>query len=284
MNATHYRNRWLKRLRKYETMAGNIIRGRFLSLARNVPFDQLTPALYGDIIAVSISIPQIRNTFTEVYRRIGLLHGKRVGEGINLDLKKEFDEESFEDWFNAGLSTWLSVYITTTLITSTRRSLIKYMTDFISVQLSQGVPFQEAVGKLKRIVRSRSFYSWQIDRIARTEAVSAANFGGYQAGERSGVALEKVWISAHDGRTRRIPRDDFDHWDMHMVTVPQYEMFKVPKASGGFENLRFPGDPNASIGNKINCRCTFGFVPKRDGNGDLIYSGTRPSARTLVLN
>jgi len=36
------------------------------------------------------------------------------------------------------------------------------------------------------------------------------------------------------------------------------------------QEMEYPGDPNASAGNVVNCRCTVAVVPKRDSNGDLI--------------
>jgi len=89
--------------------------------------------------------------------------------------------------------------------------------------------------------------------IARTESHAAANAGSYESALESDVVKEKEWISAEDERTRDGSDSEFDH--TNVANVPMDEPFIV---SG--EELMFPGDPNGSAGNVINCRCTIGYV------------------------
>lgn len=47
----------------------------------------------------------------------------------------------------------------------------------------------------------------------------------------------------------------------------------------GGEQLEFPGDPNGSPENTINCRCFSEVVAKRDDNGRLIPKVEQPQVR-----
>lgn len=88
--------------------------------------------------------------------------------------------------------------------------------------------------------------------IARTETHNAANFGQIEAIKDTGLPARKEWISASDDRTRD---DEFNHVSADGQMVGLDESFSV---SG--ESLAYPGDPDGSAGNVINCRCATGFV------------------------
>lgn len=87
---------------------------------------------------------------------------------------------------------------------------------------------------------------WQTERIARTTMTAASNAGTHDAWDQSGVVKTQTWISALlPNRTRPA------HAEAHGQTVGLHEMFDV-----GGEKLAYPGDPNGSPGNIINCMCT----------------------------
>jgi hypothetical protein len=102
---------------------------------------------------------------------------------------------------------------------------------------------------------------------ARTEVLRAANYGAMQGARKSGFDLKKVWISSQDHRTRRIPRDEYNHLTMNGVTIPMNEAFHVPRKKGGYDILQQPGDPEGDAGNVIQCRCTQAFEVQRDKTG-----------------
>jgi hypothetical protein len=66
-------------------------------------------------------------------------------------------------------------------------------------------------------------------------------------------------------RTRQPPDSTFDHYNMNQIRVPLDKPFNV---SG--QNLMFPGDPNGSAGNVINCRCSVAQVARRDADGNIM--------------
>lgn len=121
----------------------------------------------------------------------------------------------------------------------------------------------QKVNSIVDIVRSR--------RIVRTESVKASNMSAIEGARRTGVLMDKRWISARDNRVRGnpaglYPNSQFDHWDMQGQVVPMDRPFYL----SGTDELQYPGDPNGSPGDIINCRCTIGFIPKRDENGRVI--------------
>jgi HK97 family phage portal protein len=118
--------------------------------------------------------------------------------------------------------------------------------------------FQEAESNGESIAeiqeRLAAFYGgrksdFETERIARTTMVAADNQGAIDAYEQSGEVAEKVWLATLDDRTRDA------HIQAHGQKVALNETFTV-----GGEELRFPGDPNGSAGNVINCRCAIAPV------------------------
>jgi SPP1 gp7 family putative phage head morphogenesis protein len=99
-------------------------------------------------------------------------------------------------------------------------------------------------------------------RIARTETHTAANAGQLAAARRSPLKYQKQWLAVEDARTREA------HAAANGQTVELDEPFVV-----GGEEMMMPGDPNASAGNVINCRCTVLYVPTvepQTGEGDAL--------------
>lgn len=95
--------------------------------------------------------------------------------------------------------------------------------------------------------------------ISRTEIHSATQFASWQLARRSSVRLRKIWNSINDLHTRDFGESGkisaFNHRVMDQTSVGVDDHFLVPRLGGGFEPLMFPGDPRASAGNFINCRC-----------------------------
>lgn len=91
-------------------------------------------------------------------------------------------------------------------------------------------------------------------RIVRTETHNAlmfANLASTQILDRDlDLGLVKEWVAVEDDRTRE------DHQIADGQTVPLKELFTV-----GPDRMERPGDPTASAGNVINCRCALVFAP-----------------------
>jgi len=95
--------------------------------------------------------------------------------------------------------------------------------------------------------------------IVDTEAHTVSQYTSQTLAVQSGLLLNKIWNSVNDERTRDFGLSgrvsQFNHRIMNGQTRPISDSFAVPRLGGGYEALMFPGDPNGSAGNIINCRC-----------------------------
>jgi hypothetical protein len=107
----------------------------------------------------------------------------------------------------------------------------------------EGIPaIQERINAFYGMVKE----DWYTERIARTTMNGASNMADVEAWKQSGVVEKKVWISAlQPNRSRQ------EHMDAHGQEQALDAFYIV-----GGERLMYPGDPNGSPGNIINCLCT----------------------------
>lgn len=138
-------------------------------------------------------------------------------------------------------------------ITSRANKLVGFVRESAYKQvkrnLKKGILEGEAIPDLaKRVQEALKIASkHRATVIARTEVISAYNGAVFHGGGSlpDDIAAGLEWISASDSRTRPTHRDA----DGQVVRIG--EKFRV-----GGEDLRYPGDPQASAGNIIQCRCT----------------------------
>jgi len=202
---------------------------------------------------------QIQKMFLEIYSTIGVNYANR----INKELEKT---KKANVLFNETLLKEILLFLSNEggeKITSVHNTLIEEVIKAIKNQLGENATVIDLQNAIYNVVsRSQTYFKWQALRIARTETTTSSNFAAMKTAEQSDLVLEKVWISVQDDRTRIRP---YDHLDMNN----QKQDLEKPFFVGG-ENIMFPGDAKAAPGNTINCRCTIGFVPKRDAEGMLI--------------
>jgi len=161
--------------------------------------------------------------------------------------KKGF--EFSEDDFQAELEAYMrdraerfSPQIAATLIRDLKEELIA------------GIRTGERISDLERRVHRLLVddAAHRVSKIVRTEVVAAMNAGSISAYTRSGMVSHKEWLTSRDDRVRgNRPGDRFSHAAADGQIVPLDQPFDV-----GGEPLMYPGDPNASAGNRVRCRCT----------------------------
>lgn len=110
---------------------------------------------------------------------------------------------------------------------------------------ANGEGINEMAGRIKNLFEET--YKNRAQTVARTEVISANNKAGMEAAKQAGMRY-KVWLTALDERTRPW------HAEADGRTVPMDEPFII-----NGEELQFPGDPNGSPENIINCRCTMTY-------------------------
>lgn len=124
---------------------------------------------------------------------------------------------------------------------TTKRQLMDHITEGLQQGLS--IPhIADLVDELHldEIIPNRSVV------IARTETISSTNYGSQLAAKATGLTIQKSW-HAHLGDDRTRPA----HVAAHGQTVPIDEKYWVDG-----EPLEYPGDPNGSAANVIQCRCS----------------------------
>lgn len=135
-------------------------------------------------------------------------------------------------------------YILRTVAEKTNNTTWTGLTDLFreAEEAGEGIPaIQERLSEYFGDRKS----DYQTERVARTTATSISNAGSYEAWKQSEVVKGKTWISAlQPNRTREA------HAAAHGQTVGLNELFLVDG-----ENLMYPGDPQGSPGNIINCLC-----------------------------
>lgn len=263
-----YIRKWNKWHKTYEKVAYNEVMAVFRAWVKKIPWDQLNEDNYKPVISNTFDLGMLNKAYYNIYLKIGLIHGQRVGEGINTNLKG-FVFSLFSTWFERMMIVFLGKYGAKRIVTVHKR-FFEYIVDIISTRIEKEKDFVALSEDINRLVNRSDFYEWQGLRIARTEATAAANYAATQAGAISGFVMVKEWIATGDDRTRRNPEDKWDHLEMSGRRVLLNEKFRMESEDGFGEGLDYPGDPSGSAANVINCRCTVAVIPARDKNGNLI--------------
>ncbi len=194
----------------------------------------------------------MKEAFVRVYQRVG----REFANVIYKNLTRKKNEVLFTSWDqhmeNFALTRSLDRITNINLVSIQR----------IRKVINQGIQEEKGSDEIARMIRaSYPMSTRRAQTIARTEVISASNEGAVLGANSTGLDYKKEWIAAIDSRTRSFDKGDrFDHIEMDGVTVEKNEPFMTPGVNGR-EALDYPGDPNGSAGNVINCRCTVAFIP-----------------------
>lgn len=220
---------------------------------------------YSDSEALQlITSTQLLTILKELYLDAGIVYGAKVVSLLRTEKAR------MPIGFNQLMIDLINRYFQIDLlnvvenITGNTRDKIR---DILIAAYAAGNSFSEISNELTAIG-----FTWNRAKlITRTETVTAANTGANIAAGTTGLELRKTWISGQDNRTRRRPRDKYDHLHMNGQVVGYNDKFNV---SG--ELMLTPGDRKhgAQAGNICNCRCTVGYSGVRDANGRLVRSRT----------
>lgn len=118
----------------------------------------------------------------------------------------------------------------------------------VQAQLIEGVQAGEGIPQIADRIRHLfdQTYRNRAETVARTEVISAYNGGATVTALTYGpdVVAGMEWLATNDERTRPA------HADAHGQVVALGQPFLVDG-----EQLAYPGDPNGSPGNVVQCRC-----------------------------
>lgn len=213
-----------------------------------------------------------------LYESAGLQNALYVRQQIKRQARKAAPTDPIEK-----LRWMTNEYYRQNLLTQAVAPITKTTKKQIEMVLQQANAEGWGVKKTVAALKSSDITRSRAELIVRTETMKAANAGAMLSAAEMDIAVQKKWISANDNRTRRIPRDQYDHLHMSGRTVNYADYFIVPSTKS-IDAMQYPGDPAGSAGNVCNCRCTVAFVPIRDGAGNLVpMSQTMPTAGNQFL-
>lgn len=228
---------------------------------------------------VELALKQLQPHLTDVIS--GIWHD--VGSASGKAAAKQFksSDRSYERKGAEFFSTQMINYLLS-LAGQKVVGINQTILDTLRIALANGVEGGESIPQLAK--RVDDLYLQQIipnrsQVIAATEVCAASNWGAQQAAQQSGLTLQKEWLSSPDGHTRPW------HAEANGQIVGMNEPFVVHG-----EELQYPGDPNGSGSNVINCRCTQVYsqapasvedIPVDDNAGDNSNGDIEQMARRL---
>jgi hypothetical protein len=234
----------------------------FTSVLKNQGTEALQTFISGDIRTAGIAEPlqgmyvglslEKANTSLKALRALPKVRTKKINLGFN----GEWTTQVLE-YFGRHLFDLVVLPISDT----TR--------NYIQLILNKGIEQGWSIERMVQEIEREDYLDGRVRRILRTESNRAINYGGKLARDKWEFKTQKRWIAVHDNRTRHA------HLAANGQTVDSEAFFTV-----GGEQMEFPGDPEASGANTINCRCFAEDVALRDGKGALIpKDGNRPPVR-----
>lgn len=134
-----------------------------------------------------------------------------------------------------------------------RKKAERWHTARVNAEVTQGIIQGESIPEIAKRLKTNVGMTAKGSAVrnARTSVTSAENKGRidmlHDAREK-GVIVDKIWIAAHDSRTREA------HLDLDGQQVSEDEMFQSILGE-----IEYPGDPDADPANTYNCRCSLGY-------------------------
>lgn len=129
----------------------------------------------------------------------------------------------------------------------------RWHTARVNAEVTQGILQGESIPKIAKRLKTNVGMTAKGSAVrnARTSVTSAENKGRIDMlhdARKKGVIADKIWIAAHDSRTREA------HLDLDGQQVPEDEKFQSILGE-----IEYPGDPDAAPANTYNCRCSLGY-------------------------
>ena len=224
----------------------------------------------------SISDKAIKKTIQQLHLAMGVKMAQISQKSVKRSVKGIYEhleiKSATTDLFSYTILKYLETQGLDQLaydITNTTKEQIRR---FLIQSAEQNLTMPETIA----LLRTSGITDYRAELIARTETGRAANIGSMTGATSTGLVTVKEWIAAKDNRTRRIPRDQFDHLHMDGVKIPMDATFKLQNKKGGFDLMLHPCDSSGTAADVCNCRCTLGYEAQRDRNGKLLKLQDNP--------
>lgn len=220
--------------------------------SKSIQFDG-SKLIFPETLGANSLIEDVRNIWQEVTP----LYANRI---VKEYAKKKFDiptvswhMQEIQQYFYEHYEKISSISLTT------KDSIDRLATAATEKAIASG----EGIGAVMSALRTDVFLrnlrrssKFQAERIARTEVLSAQNFGQHigskELAQTYGIEMMKTWLAKKDNKTRDA------HMDMNSnIWIPANRKFNV-----GDTKMLHPGDRNGGPSQVINCRCVADYLPK----------------------
>jgi uncharacterized protein with gpF-like domain len=272
MNAKQQREYWTKveRLRrqldvKYTALFNEAIKKELTEFVNDINIAGLQGAL--SLMGAYAWNESMMTIMNKLYKESAVIFGNAVYRAVGV-MGQKSDTFGFNSEWVKEVLNFLVQYGFTLVSNMTQTTKAK-----LQEIVAKGIQEGKSIDQITKDILSdetTGYSMMRAKRIARTEVMRASNYAAMIGADKHPFEVDKVWISARDKRTRRIPKDMYDHYDMNGQKVGWADDFTSTGKRGDLVVAGFPGDPTTPAGFSINCRCTVGFEPKRDANGKLI--------------
>jgi len=224
------------------------------------------PAMAKGQIDMQVFNEKIEPVITDLHVVAGVFFANKGLREINKAVKMNTKAASFG--FSDQWAEDIIAYFKLHLLEKSVYPVSQTTRDQILALLEQGQREGWGYDRIADALRDPEMLLWRARMIVRTETLFASEIGRKLAADKSDYETGKEWIAANDHRTRH------SHRAVDGEVIAQDAKFAVSIYKGnlpiGVEMMTGPGDPTASAGNVINCRCTAALVPLRDESGRLI--------------
>lgn len=201
----------------------------------------------GNLSLSTITHPALTTVIKDIYSTAGLMGAKMTHAEIKEQVKVKSGGFGRNERWIRDVNDYLKLHALGFVqdITETMRQ------DIINI-LQRGTDQGLGIDQIVTELRGIGLITNRARVIARTEVIRAANVGHSIAAADLPYEVSKKWSAARDARTRH------SHVYINGHQVDENDTFKVPiykgdKNTGRFDEMQFPGDPNASAANTINC-------------------------------
>jgi hypothetical protein len=273
MNATQRENYWLKveRLRKsiedkYSSLIKAVLNAEVKRIAKLS--STIGPSAALSMLGTVAWDEKFAGILRSLYKECGIVFGNASYRASSVLSKKADDPNDINDDLARKMSEFLLLYglqLAAYVAETTKRRITFIILSGQKVGLN-GIEIGNNILQDTEI----GFTLNRSKRIARTEVMRASNYAAFIAAQEHPFEVDKIWIATRDARTRRIPKNYYDHYDMDGQMSKINEPFISKDLGGRVVTAQYPGDPRAPKGFTIGCRCTVAFIPRRDSDGNLI--------------
>ena len=224
----------------------------------------------------AISDKAIKKTIQKLHLAMGVKMAQISSKVVKRSVKGHYEALEVKSAETDLFSYTILQYLQTQGLDQLAADITQTTKDQIRRYLVQSAEKNLTLPETIVLLRGAGITDYRAELIARTETGRAANIGSMVGATSTGLVTVKEWIAAKDNRTRRIPRDQFDHLNMDGKKIPMDATFKLQNKKGGFDLMLHPCDSSGSAADVCNCRCTLGYEAQRDKNGKLLKLQDNP--------